>query len=483
MAAARWVIWVRNAALLGVIVAFIAFFGLPGGRAPLGVVADVDGDSIRRDVFEFYRDSLARQLPDLSRDDLDRQTLAFVVQRSILAQEAEALGLQVTDAEIREEILADPTFRGEDGRFDRELFELFVARNDLGSARVYTEELRRDLLLRKFQRAVTSPVRVSESMVRDSVKQALVNLRLRYARASAGDFRAGGDVGADEIAAFVEEQRERLAAVYQGRIEEFRSPEQVRARHMLFRGADGLERAQGALARVRAGEGFDAVALEVSDDEATRGEGGDLGSFPRGRMLPEFEEVAFALEPGQVSEPVETSHGQHLILVEEHTPAVERSLDEVAEQLAAEILAEERSRERARAAAEVAAARIRAGDGLQVAARAAGLELAETPRFSGIDPEVPGIGPAAGLRSAALALTPEQPDLAEIFEAGDSFYLIALAEREEPDAEELELQVARARERLESQTRAQLTGQWYSARRDELERTGRLQLYPLYAQP
>jgi parvulin-like peptidyl-prolyl isomerase len=455
MAAARWVIWVRNAALLGVIVAFIAFFGLPGGRAPLGVVADVDGDSIRRDVFEFYRDSLARQLPDLSRDDLDRQTLAFVVQRSILAQEAEALGLQVTDAEIREEILADPTFRGEDGRFDRELFELFVARNDLGSARVYTE----------------------------SVKQALVNLRLRYARASAGDFRAGGDVGADEIAAFVEEQRERLAAVYQGRIEEFRSPEQVRARHMLFRGADGLERAQGALARVRAGEGFDAVALEVSDDEATRDEGGDLGSFPRGRMLPEFEEVAFALEPGQVSEPVETSHGQHLILVEEHTPAVERSLDEVAEQLAAEILAEERSRERARAAAEVAAARIRAGDGLQVAARAAGLELAETPRFSGIDPEVPGIGPAAGLRSAALALTPEQPDLAEIFEAGDSFYLIALAEREEPDAEELELQVARARERLESQTRAQLTGQWYSARRDELERTGRLQLYPLYAQP
>jgi peptidyl-prolyl cis-trans isomerase D len=480
MATARWVIWVRNAALLGVIVAFIAFFGLPGGRAPLDVVAEVDGNSIRRDVFEFYRDRVARQLPEASRDDIDRQTLALVVQRSILAQEAQALGLRVTDAEIREEILADPTFRDEDGRFDRELFELFVQRNDLGSERVYTEELRRDLLLRKFQRAVASPVRLAESMVRDGVEQALVTLRLRYARASAPDFLARVQVGAEAIAAFVAEQRERLAAVYQSRIEEFRSPEQVRARHMLFQGTDGLERAGAALERVRAGEGFDAVALEVSDDEATREEGGDLGSFPRGRMLPAFEEAAFELEPGQVSEPVETSQGWHLILVEEHAPASEQSLDEVAEQLAREILVDERARARARAAAEVAAKRIAAGDGLEAAARAAGLEVAETPRFSGIDPEVPGIGPVPGLRRAALALTPEEPDSSEIFQAGDSFYLISLAERREPDAEELEVQVDRARERFESQTRAQLTNQWFAARRAELERSGRLRIYPLY---
>jgi parvulin-like peptidyl-prolyl isomerase len=449
MATARWVIWVRNAALLGVIVAFIAFFGLPGGRAPLDVVAEVDGNSIRRDVFEFYRDRVARQLPEASRDDIDRQTLALVVQRSILAQEAQALGLRVTDAEIREEILADPTFRDEDGRFDRELFELFVQRNDLGSERVYTEELRRDLLLRKFQRAVASPVRLAESMVRDGVEQALVTLRLRYARASAPDFLARVQVGAEAIAAFVAEQRERLAAVYQSRIEEFRSPEQVRARHMLFQGTDGLE-------------------------------GGDLGSFPRGRMLPAFEEAAFELEPGQVSEPVETSQGWHLILVEEHAPASEQSLDEVAEQLAREILVDERARARAQAAAEVAAKRIAAGDGLEAAARAAGLEVAETPRFSGIDPEVPGIGPVPGLRRAALALTPEEPDSSEIFQAGDSFYLISLAERREPDAEELEVQVDRARERFESQTRAQLTNQWFAARRAELERSGRLRIYPLY---
>lgn len=93
--------------------------------------------------------------------------------------------------------------------------------------------------------------------------------------------------------------------------------EQVHARHILV--MDEAE-AQKALARVRAGEDFAKVAGEVSQDATSTEAGGDLGWFARGMMPQEFEEAAFALEPGQVSHIVQTSFGYHIIKVLERDP-------------------------------------------------------------------------------------------------------------------------------------------------------------------
>jgi parvulin-like peptidyl-prolyl isomerase len=93
--------------------------------------------------------------------------------------------------------------------------------------------------------------------------------------------------------------------------------EQVHARHILL---ETEEEAQTVLAQLEAGEDFVSLAQELSTDESTREDGGDLGWFPRGMMVPEFEEATFALQPGETSDIVQTSFGYHIILIEERDP-------------------------------------------------------------------------------------------------------------------------------------------------------------------
>lgn len=99
--------------------------------------------------------------------------------------------------------------------------------------------------------------------------------------------------------------------------------EQVHARHILV---DTEEEAQKVKERLQAGEDFATLAKELSKDTASASEGGDLGWFPRGMMVTEFEEAAFALEPGQTSDIVKTSYGYHIIQLIERDP--NRPLDE-----------------------------------------------------------------------------------------------------------------------------------------------------------
>lgn len=92
------------------------------------------------------------------------------------------------------------------------------------------------------------------------------------------------------------------------------SGEQVHARHILVATE---EEAQQALARLQAGEAFEALAKELSIDTTNKDQGGDLGWFGRGAMVAPFEEAVFALQPGGVSDIVQTDYGYHIIRLEE----------------------------------------------------------------------------------------------------------------------------------------------------------------------
>ena len=136
--------------------------------------------------------------------------------------------------------------------------------------------------------------------------------------------------------------------------EKFRSPEQIRARHILIPACVCApervrEQAEAILARLQAGESFEDIARQESADKGSAAEGGDLGFFARGKMVPPFEEAAFALkQPGELSGLVPTQFGIHIIRLEERKLPAKQSFDDVREALMADVAARLKRAERVR---------------------------------------------------------------------------------------------------------------------------------------
>lgn len=131
-------------------------------------------------------------------------------------------------------------------------------------------------------------------------------------------------------------------AAYKAKPERFKADEQVRARHILVAGTDAESKAKAEkiLADLKAGGDFAKLAKEHSADKSNADNGGDLGFFTRGKMVPEFESAAFALaKAGDLSGVVETKFGFHIIQLQEKKSAGVRPYEEIKADLVKEIVA------------------------------------------------------------------------------------------------------------------------------------------------
>lgn len=133
-----------------------------------------------------------------------------------------------------------------------------------------------------------------------------------------------------------------IRTIYKAEPERFTTPAETHARHILIAGQDDAARAKAEklLAELRAGADFAALAREHSADPGSAAKGGDLGFFPKGKMVPAFEQAAFALKkPGDLSPVVPTQFGFHIIRLEGRKAATVKPFDEVKDQLRAETIA------------------------------------------------------------------------------------------------------------------------------------------------
>jgi peptidyl-prolyl cis-trans isomerase D len=481
--------------IIGVGAVFVLYLGVgggfgAGGEGPETVVAVGERSYDARDVLrlrarqeEEYRRVLGEGFDaEAASDFLDESAASILLRVALLAGEAERLGLRVSDAEVRAYLRSLPGVVDDDGRVDREAVTQWAER-EYGSLKRFEHALRDDLLARKLGRLLTAGVTVSDAEARDALRAQTTEVSLALVRLDAGPAPEGLEVDPAEVERLLAEEAERVREEYERRRSEFDRPEEVRARHVLVRVAEDAaeeevetarQRIEALRARIEGGADFADVALEASEDPGSKDQGGDLGFFPRGRMVKPFEEAAFGIEPGTLGPVVRTPFGFHVIRVEERRPALVIPFEEAREEIARDLAVQRAARGAARERADALAAAVRGGQSLVDAAREQGVSIQRTdPLRRRPDGYLPGVGVAPEVTAAAFALQPEWPSDPRVFEVGDAFVLVQLLERREP-AEAPEEQLAQAREELEAARRAALETAWVEQARDEAAEAGRL---------
>lgn len=484
--------WVTAIFVVGIGSVFVFYLG-GGGGIQRGGDALIQVGEIRIDNYEYgrfrdqqeqrYRDALGEQFDARKyRDTLDDLTTRLVVERAIMALEAEALGLSVPKQELERQILEIGGFRNAAGRFDKQAFDNWVGRT-YGSERAFREQQSRAVLVTKLIRVIRAQAVVSDGEVRTALKRKLEEIRIVTTVLDTSEVLEGYERDEQAIAAVLATRVEDVSALYEARQDEFDVPEQTRARHILVRvppNADEATRAElkakarAAQQRVLDGEDFAAVAKQVSEDPEAKANGGDLGFFKRGQMAPAFDAVAFAIEPGTVSELVKTDFGYHIIWVEERKAAQVRTFDDVKRDLAFDLLSSEAARDETLAQAARIADAVRGGQSLEAAARAEERTLNRSGWLRRRpDGYVPGLGASPELMAVAFTLEAGQSS-DRTFKIGDRLALVQVLERQQADPDEIEQQLQAERERLRNQKMTRLLDTWVNERRNQLAKEGEL---------
>jgi peptidyl-prolyl cis-trans isomerase SurA len=243
------------------------------------VVAVVGDDPILASEVEAYAQFLTtqdkRQLTAEEGEKLRSQILSELIDRRVLLAQARKDSIVVEDREVDQEL---------QNRLDKEI-------ENLGS-------------VAKLEEAYGRPLRQLKRDLRERIREGMMIDRVKYQRQQQINVTRG------EVEAFWD--------AYQDSLPEL--PAAVKIRHILRTLRPSTTARQAALERawelyneVKGGRDFEEVAKESSDDPGTASKGGDLGETNRGDLVPAFEEVAFQMNEGEISEPVETSFGFHII--------------------------------------------------------------------------------------------------------------------------------------------------------------------------
>lgn len=354
-----WIAWT-------IVILISVPFALWGIQEYLGTgsepeVAVVNGEKITqrmldqrvRDFRESLRFSLGDNYSAELFDDarLKPQVLDAMIEERLLADSAADWNLRTGDAQARGFIVSVQAFQ-RDGQFDQQAYEAAV--RNRGMSRVSFEQgVRQDLTLSQLRSGIRETVFVTAADLKTRIRLGAEQRTVRYARVPASSFIDQSVPGEDQLRRYFESNLDRyrtpervqasyllLDASSLGRLvevsdealqqyfrdhrAEFVAREEREMRHVLIAiaagaGDEDVARAQAKaddlLAQLRGGADFASVAQENSDDPGSAQSGGDLGWVERGLMVAAFEDAAFALPKGELSDPVRTEFGFHIIQV------------------------------------------------------------------------------------------------------------------------------------------------------------------------
>ena len=303
----------RLAFALLLLPSILAIYGC-GGDLPQGAVAQVGQAVVTQEQFDKIQAMFeaAGRVPDKKTQGSEyrvfQQSLAqYLVMLEVLRQQAPKLKVRVADKDVQDQVTdIKEMFQGDQKRFDDALKKQRLTLEQ------FTESVREQMLIDAMKAAVTKDVTITEAEVR---------------------------------------------AYYDSHKGDYTEPEVRETRHILISpfttaagGAgtitptqsdwdDAKAEAEKVRSEIQNGADFGTEARKYSDDKATNDSGGELGNIIRGQMVPEFEEPVFSLKKGELSRPVRTEYGYHLIEVTDIAPETQVPYDQVKEKIRSSLLA------------------------------------------------------------------------------------------------------------------------------------------------
>ena len=486
-----WLNWFLVLIIAAFILLYVPAFLKTDTGAPGEVVADVGGMPITKGEFDkayvrqrqmYERIYQGRLDPAMLRTlGLERQTLDGLVSQRVLRLEARRLGVRVDDETVARRLATSPEFQRE-GRF-------------IGAAEIrrwldmqgmtveqFEEELRQQILGEQLEALVTDGVSVTPAEAEQEFRRRNEQVKLEYVLADAVKFRDGQTVTDDEVKARFDSAKEtyrlperrivsyvladegalgsrvsvtdrEIDAYYQAHRDEFKREEEACASHILVKVKQSAEAkeghsdeeakkiAQGVLDQLKAGKDFAELAKKSSEDQGSAGQGGSLGCFGRGRMVPEFENAAFSLGVGETSDLVKSPFGYHVIRLTERKEESVAPLEQVKPRIRQAILSD-RARTLVEQKMHGMSEALRRGKSLEEAARDEGLSAQKSPPLERGKPVPPLASPALLARAYEL----RKGEVAkEPFAVGGGYAFIALDEIQPARVPELKDVQARVR--------------------------------------
>ncbi len=467
--AGSWIIKV----LFGIIViVFVFFYGFSSLRKPDkdAAIAKVGNHKITmsqyqtayKNTMEMYRSLYKNQFNEemMEKLGLKQKVLEDLIGREMLLQEAERRGIHVTEDEIKNAIVSMPVFQQE-GSFSEAMYKRALNYYGL-TATEFEKDKERELMLRALENIVTRSAKVSDQELRDMYKMQQEKVKIGYICFEPDKIKETYSIPDADIKSYYDRQREQfrepekakakyitfdpasfektvevtakeIEEYYETESDQYFEPKKVKARHILLKSenkekdAEVLKQAEALVAQASKGDDFEKLAKKNSDDKATADKGGDLGYFKKGDMTKPFEEAAFAMKPGDISKPVKSQFGWHIIKVEDVKEARTKPLDEVKESIEAE-LRKEKAQQVVEKEAKRAFNRLFKSKNLEEFAQETGMKVQETGFFVyGKAPEdAPG---KENFSKEVFALA--KGELSPSFAVGQKYFIVRLEDKRE----------------------------------------------------
>lgn len=458
--------------LIGIIAAvFIFYFGYSFTSREALKMAIVNGEVISGLQYQkAYRDlleALRVQYKGLWNDnlikvfDLKNKALEKLINEKLISLEAKKLGLAVTESEVQKAIMDYPAFQS-NGQFDLRRYKGLLSNNRM-KPEDFEATMANELLKEKLGQFLFAFMGVTDQELLDHYTYTNEKIKISFVEFKPDKFMKSIKPDQASMDKYFKEHKAeyrvpekiRLAYLlidpanfekqvkvadleikdyYEYNIGSFMDPKQVKARHILFKlGEDASEdeekkirdKAKAVLEEARQGKDFAALARKYSEGP-TKAKGGDLGYFSAGKMVKPFEDAAFKLKKGEISDPVRTRFGYHLIKVEDIKEERTKPLEEVRQKIV-ETLTNNRSADLAHEKGMSLVDQMPYAVDLGRYAAEHDLKVAETDYFSQNEP-IPGVGGNdEKLRESLFSL--EKKETSELIELKGKFYVFQVADK------------------------------------------------------